>query len=56
MPTDPADALHRLADDLEAEALDGDPTDDREAGVFEGLGRAVGKARERAERLDPEAE
>lgn len=50
--TDPADALRGLADDLEAEALDADATDDREAGVVEGLGRAVGKARERAGRLD----
>jgi len=49
---DAAAELRRLADDLEADAGEFDPTHDHEGGVQTGLGRAVGKARERAARLD----
>jgi hypothetical protein len=50
--SDPSDALRSLADDLEADAQEFDPTEPTEAGVRTGLGRAVGKARARAEQLE----
>lgn len=51
-----SDALRSLADDLEADAQELNPTEPVEGGMQEGLGRAAGKAQERArrlERLDP---
>jgi hypothetical protein len=50
--TDDAAALRQLADDLEVDAQEVDPGTPVEGGVVEGLGRAAGKARARAERLD----
>jgi hypothetical protein len=47
--TDPADALRSLAADLEADAQEFDPDTPAEGGLVEGLGRAAGKARARAE-------
>ncbi len=52
MTTGDADALHKLADDLAADAAEFDPTTDHESGVREGLGRAAGKAEARAKELE----
>jgi hypothetical protein len=52
MPEDPAEALRDLASDLEADASEFNSTEPTEAGVQTGLGRAVGKARARAEQLE----
>lgn len=46
-----ADELNALATDLEAEVMETNPTSEHEAGVAEGMGRAVGKAQERARQL-----
>lgn len=55
-PEDPAEALRELADDLEADAHEFDVTESREGSVVTGLGRAVGKARERAKQIDGKGE
>ena len=52
MSTDQSNELHDLADDLAEDAQNYDPTEPVEAGVQEGLGRAAGKATERARRLE----
>jgi hypothetical protein len=51
MDDDRADELNALAADLEAEVVGTNPTSEHEAGVVEGMGRAVGKAQERARQL-----
>jgi hypothetical protein len=53
--TDPADALRSLADDLEADAQEFDPDTPAEGGLVEGLGRAAGRARKRAEQLEDDS-
>jgi len=50
--TDPADALRDLAADVERDALDLDPETPVEHGLVEGMGRAVGRAKARADELD----
>jgi hypothetical protein len=50
--SDPSDALHQLADDLESDAQEFDPDTPVEGGLVEGLGRAAGRARKRAEQLE----
>lgn len=52
MTTDPADALRSLASELESDALELDPTTPAEGGLAQGLGRAVARARTRAEQLE----
>jgi hypothetical protein len=47
--TDDADALRQLAADLESDAQEFDPGTPVEGGLVEGLGRAAGKARARAD-------
>lgn len=56
MPEDPAETLRAFADDLEADAQEFDATEPHEGGVTAGLGRAVGKARQRAEQMEMEDE
>lgn len=51
MDDDRADELNALATDLETEVMETNPTSEHEAGVAEGMGRAVGKAQERARKL-----
>jgi hypothetical protein len=53
---DPAEVLREFAADLEADAQEFDPTEPHEGGVATGLGRAVGKARERAKQIEGEVE
>jgi hypothetical protein len=53
-PEDPAETLRAFADDLEADAREFDVTEPHEGGVATGLGRAVGKARQRAEQIEDE--
>ena len=50
--TDPAKELRKLADDLADDAQQLDPTDPAQGGLQQGLGRAAGKAQERARRLE----
>jgi hypothetical protein len=45
---DQPDELQSLAADLEADAAEFEPTTEHEAGVVEGLGRAVGRVKARA--------
>lgn len=52
MTSDPAGVLRAAAADLEADAQQLDPTTPAEGGMQEGLGRAVGRLRERAQRLE----
>jgi len=52
MSTDPADALRDLAADVERDALSQDPETPEEHGLVEGMGRAAGRAKARAEELD----
>lgn len=56
MSEDPADALRAFADDLEADAQEFDVTEPHESGVATGLGRAVGKAKERAKQMEGDGE
>jgi hypothetical protein len=53
-PHEDAQALRNLADDLTQDALKTAPATPQESGVTEGLGRAVGKAHERARQLEQE--
>jgi hypothetical protein len=48
MADDPAAELRSLAEALEADAAGFEPGTEHEAGVVEGLGRAVGRVKARA--------
>jgi len=52
MSTDEADAPCDLAEDLEADAQEFDPGTPAEGGLAQGLGRAVARARTRAEQRE----
>lgn len=55
VPKDPAETLRVFADDLEDDAQQFDTTNPDDAGAATGLGRAVGKARERAKQMEDES-